>query len=83
MPPAQPLSSTVPADPDPALTQDTNNGLHSTPDTINNMTAIRKAFANGGDPSSLNLTDPSILTAPTSIIRTSTTNNQLDAIYGT
>ena len=82
MPAAKPSSSTAPADPDPSPAQDTNDSsLVSTPDTIN-MTAIRKVFANSGDPSSsLDLTNPSVLTALLSIIKMSTADNELNAIF--
>ena len=80
MTPAKPSSSTAPADPHPAPAQDTNDGSLSTADTVN-ITAIRKAFANAGDPLPLDLTGPSILTALSSIIKTSTADNELDAIF--
>ena len=57
MPPPKPLSSTVPADPDPAPPLDTNDDSHLTPNTLG-MAAICKVFVcHSGDPTSLNLND--------------------------
>ena len=81
LPPAKPSSSNAPAYPNPGLAQDEGtDGSHNTPDTVN-MSAIRKAFASGGDLSSIDLTDPSVLTTLTSIIKTSTADNKLDTLF--
>ena len=56
LPPAKPSSATAPADPDSSLAQEATNGSLNTPDTMN-VSAIRKAFASGGDPSSIDLTE--------------------------
>ena len=80
LPPAKPSSATAPADPNSSPTQEVTNGSLNTPDTVN-VSAIRKAFASGGDPSSVDLTDPLVLNALTSIIKTSTADKELDTLF--
>jgi hypothetical protein len=60
MPPPKP--SVAPIDTAPAPPLDTHDGNRSTPDTVG-MAAVRKAFADGSDPTGLDLNDPAIATA--------------------
>jgi hypothetical protein len=84
MPPPKPVTSTTvvtheseTAAPKQATNDDDNP---ATPDTPA-MKDIRKVFADGGDPTSLDLDDPSVVRALASIVKTSTADQDLNDIF--
>ena len=80
MPPPKINSSVNSAAKVPTSSPDTCDADPSTPDTAA-MSAIRDVFATGGDPAALDLSDPSVISALASIVKTSTADKDLNEIF--
>ena len=77
LPPAKPTVDLVDQAPAPA---NTHKGNPSTPDTIA-LARVRQLFDDGGDPSTLDLSNPATVTALASLIKTSSAEKEFDEIF--